>query len=576
MRSEDDCLQFCRDTATRCRSVVYDTVQHICHFFLDEGHDVTAPAARMTYLRVVSEDCLVGAPSSSEANVIESNESQESLQGPVQSPSQFVVSTTPFYRPETTAEPRTELTTEEVTTEEVTPEATEESPSSTTTTIPSVNDDEDNFKVSGKQSDNEQKLGGYEVMRDIDAVESSDKRWQSSMEQLTKNKDHMAFRGEKMSPTEDVMESERPRSTLSLISRGQKVHLNKELNQKLDQLKRKFPNRYAQYLAEKNPSSFPISAEEKFSAKRINFSDDNIFARKERTEGGDVRRRERKKLKQVVLHGSHSFLNKALDFLEQINGKKEFIGDDSDSQVDNSAAVSALTKGCFSGYIPLWVSFENSAGSEMIDSSYVEDFEACKDLCADETCTSLTFFDDKQCMVNVEDGGVHLRRPAHGRRSARTDLKFCYPDKIHSYHDCSTFVGFREFALTVEPREQFDGLPPGYDGLKLCIELCVLSTQYRCRSATYLTLEGRCSLSEMDANTAPSKFERSDVVGQLYFENGCTAYSNQAQIDKNTISIERMKLKRKPTPIRPLKIKPIKLRKNEEKGQYNYKCKKKT
>lgn len=42
-------------------------------------------------------------------------------------------------------------------------------------------------------------------------------------------------------------------------------------------------------------------------------------------------------------------------------------------------------------------------------------------------------------------------------------------------------VAIINFYIQVAPREEFDGLPPGYEGLKLCIELCVLSTQYACR-----------------------------------------------------------------------------------------------
>lgn len=43
---------------SRCRSVVYDTVQHICHYFSDEGVDQAILSAKMTYLRVVSQSCL--------------------------------------------------------------------------------------------------------------------------------------------------------------------------------------------------------------------------------------------------------------------------------------------------------------------------------------------------------------------------------------------------------------------------------------------------------------------------------------------------------------------------------------
>ncbi|KIH68780.1 PAN domain protein [Ancylostoma duodenale] len=104
----------------------------------------------------------------------------------------------------------------------------------------------------------------------------------------------------------------------------------------------------------------------------------------------------------------------------------------------------------------------------------------------------------------------------------------------------------QEKQLKVQPREVFDGLPPGYEGLRLCIELCVLSTQYACRSASFLVLEGTCSLSDADSERAPTRFERSDVVGQLYFENGCATHPRRAQsgslsrLDRNKLTFSQL------------------------------------
>ncbi|PIO59851.1 hypothetical protein TELCIR_18673, partial [Teladorsagia circumcincta] len=74
------------------------------------------------------------------------------------------------------------------------------------------------------------------------------------------------------------------------------------------------------------------------------------------------------------------------------------------------------------------------------------------------SCNSFTFYDDQQCMVNTED-----------------------EDTVSPFHGCANFVSFRDYSLTVQPQELFEGLPPGYEGLKLCVELCVLSTEYSCR-----------------------------------------------------------------------------------------------
>ncbi|RCN24671.1 PAN domain protein [Ancylostoma caninum] len=98
MRSEESCLQFCSDTASRCRAVVYDSVQHICHFFLDDGYDVAVPAAKMIYLRVVSKECLVGSVSSNEVNYVQSPEIPGVLGSAsitTMQPAQFAIPATP-------------------------------------------------------------------------------------------------------------------------------------------------------------------------------------------------------------------------------------------------------------------------------------------------------------------------------------------------------------------------------------------------------------------------------------------------------------------------------------------------
>ncbi|EPB79080.1 PAN domain protein [Ancylostoma ceylanicum] len=553
--------------ASRCRAVVYDSVQHICHFFLDDGNDVAVPAAKMIYLRVVSKECLVGSVSSSEVNYVQPPEMRDVLGSAsitTVKPAHFAIPATP----KVIDEPGTEGIT---TTEQITQSATF---ATTTTTASPVT-------TPHEEAEQEAVLGN-EVLRDINSAEASDRRWQSSMEQLTKNTDYLAFKGARVTPPRvEVFPSVKTTLPPSLI-RKEKVDLNKALHQKMEQLKQNYPNRYTQYLAEKAVSSFPISAEEtatvavpstparpksqraKFFAKRINFDDDHIFTRREGTKG-DIRRQPEKQLKQVTLDGSSSFMNKARSFLENVNSRSSYqiVSDGADFQVDSSASVSAPTKGCSNDHLPIWLNFDNSVGSEMIDSTYVDDLRACRDSCADETCTSFTFFGDKQCMVNVEDGGVHLRSPPRGQK-ARTDLKFCYPDNINPYQGCSTFVGSRDHALTVEPREVFDGLPPGYEGLKLCIELCVLSTQYACRSATFLVLEGTCSLSDADSARTPSRFQRSDVVGQLYFENGCGAHPRHAQFGTSSASIERIVVKPKSPPAKALQIKPIKLKRRSQ------------
>uniref|UniRef100_A0AC35U2W0 Apple domain-containing protein n=1 Tax=Rhabditophanes sp. KR3021 TaxID=114890 RepID=A0AC35U2W0_9BILA len=57
MTNEKLCLVFCYNTASRCRSIVYDQAKHICHFFMESDIDMTLYARRMNFIRVVDPTC---------------------------------------------------------------------------------------------------------------------------------------------------------------------------------------------------------------------------------------------------------------------------------------------------------------------------------------------------------------------------------------------------------------------------------------------------------------------------------------------------------------------------------------
>uniref|UniRef100_A0A7I4Y0R8 Apple domain-containing protein n=1 Tax=Haemonchus contortus TaxID=6289 RepID=A0A7I4Y0R8_HAECO len=676
MRTEESCLQFCSDTRSRCRSIVYDSVQHICHFFLDDGNDFAIPAAKMIYLRVTSRDCLDPGHASGEVSYMDINSREKDMAPPMPMPTpmsmppmapmptvppgQFIIPATPTESFETTTETPASDTSLEMDMDMFDDFTTPASPF-----------DEAIFGNAEEDIELERLQRKNELMRDINGLENQNKRWQSSMEQLVKNTDEFAFKGTRVSPPVRAVKVLPPRvetstatvhlatahvkptevepiierSTTRAPTTTESVLLIKEkLLEKLDVLKQKYPSRYAQYLAEKEKrlgmDSFlssrlssnediltPIPVEPvetvktidnslsietvkaidntlsiddaevvvpmapirpkkhrrtKFSGKRIAFSDDHMFSRK--IDGADIRRQQQSKLKQVSLSASTSppFVNKARSFLDMVNnnerdrthGVKNSVL--VENQLDNSATVTVTgsdVTGCSKGDTPILMTFENSVGSSSIDSNFVENWEACRQMCQDENCRSFTYYDDKQCMINTEDEGVNLRPPTMGPYTAQTTLKFCYPDNVSPFHGCANFVGFRDYSLTVEPRELFEGLPPGYDGLKLCTELCVLSAEYSCRSASFEMLEGVCKLYAVDSISAPKSFELSNVQYQLYFENGCSAQPKLSLIAKDYVAIERVPMKdqssRKALQMKPSKLKIHKLdrrRKNTSLG----------
>ncbi|TMS34035.1 hypothetical protein L596_001698 [Steinernema carpocapsae] len=58
MKKEEDCLPFCALSSSRCHSIVYDILNHICHYFSDDGLENAVIARRMTFFRVANRQCL--------------------------------------------------------------------------------------------------------------------------------------------------------------------------------------------------------------------------------------------------------------------------------------------------------------------------------------------------------------------------------------------------------------------------------------------------------------------------------------------------------------------------------------
>ncbi|WKX97148.1 hypothetical protein Q1695_013089 [Nippostrongylus brasiliensis] len=545
MRTEEMCLMFCSDTRSRCRSIVYDSVQHICHFFLDGGEDFAIPAAKMIYLRVTSKDCIdqiiEPRPPANTVESVSQEQSSAELSAEVPSPGMFNIPRTPTVFGEVhvpATKPPTKPSTTAATT---TPSTTTPSLSASASLELSDENTAENF-----DEEMEKVKVRNDLLRDINGIENVESRWQTSMEKLVKNNDHLALKGARI-PLVKLLE-------------------------------RKYPAKFAQYLVEKERLIGSLRSDEEvpprpmkahqptrkrteFFGRRISFSDDHMYSRK--AEGADIRRQSPKPLKQVPLleTSTPSFVKKARSFLQMVNARKsqsKSVEEPSTAQLDSTANVFP-TAGCSEGDVAIWMDFENTVGSEVIDSTFVENWNDCRKICGEEHCHSFTYYDDKQCVINIEDEGVNLRPPQQLDYSARTTLKFCYPNNLSPYHGCSNFVAFRDYALAKEPREQFDGLPAGYDGMKLCVELCVLSSDYACRAASFLTLEGRCLLHDVDSIAAPSLFEPSHTQHQLYFENGCPVQS-VSDIDERSRTIERVAMKEKPWSMKALKIKPLKLK----------------
>jgi hypothetical protein len=60
-------------------------------------------------------------------------------------------------------------------------------------------------------------------------------------------------------------------------------------------------------------------------------------------------------------------------------------------------------------------------------------------------------------------------------------LNFQSSESLTPFSDCAEFLAFRDYTLDMPPREIFENLPLGNEGISACIELCVLSHEFRCK-----------------------------------------------------------------------------------------------
>ncbi|PIC43363.1 hypothetical protein B9Z55_004136 [Caenorhabditis nigoni] len=503
MRTEDMCLLFCAQSASRCRSVVYDTVQHICHYFSDEGVDQAILSAKMTYLRVVSQSCL-----QSNAEVA-SDPSSPPDAPPILLPTsgfpqnndiiqqELSIPQPPMETPETvTFEP---ATSPETTTVVTTPMSNDDDVLEVSTTpkleVEDVKIDESELdaelksvmepsQFTGSFSDSESQIDNNGVYRD---KTSSERRWMDSMEKM------------------DSKPSE----------------IKKSIDQKLEALKIEDSDKYEKLMGTSVEKSDEKEVQElkqnlRYGAKVIKFDEEAAFRKQ-----SELRRKPvgRPNLRPVTI-SSTSYIQKAKSFLDELN-----------ETTDDIEGGNVITTECQTDDVDVWIAFENSEQADEHENSEtdsnVPSRKECQKICQEKNCRSFTYFEKTHtCHLSSKSDGVTLQAPSSGDFTASTSTKFCYPRTFSVFDGCSNFVAFRDYSVRIEAVEEFDGLPRGYEGMQLCVELCVLSTRYTCRSSTFNPITGKCRLLTEDSLSSPDDFKYDEFQKDLYFENGCTNAGN--------------------------------------------------
>ncbi|CAJ0931984.1 unnamed protein product, partial [Mesorhabditis belari] len=627
MPTEDHCLRFCAETASRCRSIVYEPLRHVCHFFLDEGSEMAVPAQHMSYFRVTTQECLdhvavvlgpmdiEGAPveysplddadlMNGKSTVTESAVTRKSTVEKTSGATRMekieeTIETTTDNREPVDQEPEYEEETEEIT--EPAPTTTTERNEEMTTLRDEVNDGNEMSKEFSKMSE----------MIDVVSRESDEKSMDTAeVEQELRKKMHQLRElfperfdqlvGKKRGDDEEDEEileeelhpAEMPTTTTTKPTTTTKIKaIVLDSEDVVDESEVGNLDEEALWQGA-NPQHLPTHRRSRFfnQAKVLQISKDRLepgFGKiKKRkfkvTEGelpGEIinyeglRRSPSRKMERAQSSETKPFVDKAQSFLDEIAADQQGFelqresDDEENEDIERIAkpkqsfdvaesdggdkivaafekTVVKKSRACPSNEAPLWMIWEG--GEQQNDDESMGEIirfptrRHCENSCNQlDDCLGYTYHEKSgECAANEGFDGVTVK--ASHSSDASTSTKFCFTDALPVFNQCPPMRGFIGFSLEVKPREEFTSLPKGYHGLRMCIELCVLSTEYSCRSASFISDEGRCLLNGENSETTPEAFQRTFIQEHLYFENECSRVTHITQNEAEHQTVVRV------------------------------------
>ncbi|KAI1728451.1 PAN domain-containing protein [Ditylenchus destructor] len=575
MKTEEQCLPFCVKASSRCASIVYDKFNHICHYFSINGIEFESIErnSKMVYLQVAERRCIdemviamdkeekmASQPPNIDQNLVNGGTilvniaDRDILKSGSNQPkyaTQAVETHVEVSLPEhTTATDHPDLLNEDqhfvnghssnlvndvpvdlhTTTEEI--QTSTEQQTTTTTEIVNINRDISDEELKFTSPDHKSgrvNTGRNEGDARNDQIDHKEREPTGDTEAANVNKDIFNdYQKENTIPdstdTENVkLHAQTTESPISLPKDGFNVdsapallpvmsvfkatRLASKANAdelSMDNNIRRHPVRKPDPPAE--PSTLPpmdLTREIFVTPKQIPTTT----------------------TKQPIVPVRHAFARR-----KEALPKAEILP----SSIEESLARSAVEiESCQGDVQQIWLAVENSRISTnnsvlKSGSGPTECMRLCKNLPIPHRpflCDSFTYFEkEQQCQLTT----IADMFPSPALISAdqpdfttRVFHKFCYSETLAPFSGCSDFLAFREYSLEMTPKEVFDGLPQGRDGLSACIELCVLSNEFRCRSSLFDSINGICKVFDEHSLSNPIAFKEHQNVGQLYFENGC-------------------------------------------------------
>ncbi|MFH4982458.1 hypothetical protein AB6A40_009167 [Gnathostoma spinigerum] len=251
----------------------------------------------------------------------------------------------------------------------------------------------------------------------------------------------------------------------------------------------------------------------------------------------------------VANENSNNLILKAIPSIKMVSMKRH---DEEDIEEKPSERTSDA---CGFNRHDIWLSMQDSVfQARTIQKNYTTtSMDTCRKKCdaitkAGRDCPAFTFQGSThQCITYTSNvaliNTLTLKAAPHDDPTIATKIKFCFSDQLQTFANCGQFVALRDEFLDVVPREDFVGIPGGYPGLQACIELCVLSPHFHCKSATFFSDIGRCILNAENGLMRPNSLKKHNDQHRIYFENGCNRFRTQHILAPTALQLLRVENK---------------------------------
>ncbi|CAD5216816.1 unnamed protein product [Bursaphelenchus xylophilus] len=521
MKSEDQCLEFCVRSSSRCVSIVYDKYSHICHYFSINAieAELIVKSPRMVYFQTAEKECI----DRKLLQIITEENARQTAMMEIQKIRASASSTSAPLTSPTTIQPESPSTA----TFKEDLEANDES-------ILALDADFDGDPMNFVKlvDDEKEEESGYTSTRSPSSVITTTESTTASTtttaptQTTTAATTISAAKRRFVEPstststtstsTTTTPTTTTPSTTTSVLtSQSVTPVITKPTTTAAPATQKIVPQKVPAPVSEL-PPSFPV----------IPSMDDKIDEMMPIMSGFKI---QKKTLPDMI----EEAMEKKPEIMEvrRSPGKSRGpIAKTFDEEEEETPRPSIYDANCKEGAHEIWLAVENSQVDSGIRSSVLklaalpqECMDTCKTLeVGGYNCDSFTFLESsKRCIFHASPHKFSVKPAFSNDFSTRAFKKYCFPGDLTPFNDCVEFLAFRDYSMEMEPREVFEGLPSTNEGISACIELCVLATEFRCKSANFDQQSGMCLLFAEHSLSRPAAFREHQLANQIYFENGC-------------------------------------------------------